>query len=406
MNDSIRCPSCGSAVPLTDAIEHQVEAALRLRLKGEIEQREADHAEALKAQEAELRASFGKEQEQREQELAERARAGAATEVADLKAQVSEQSDTLEAMRNRELEHLKEKRELEETRANLDLELARRLEAERGQIAAQATQRLTGEHRLKLAERDQQIDQMTKQITELKESSEQRRAGLIGEVLEREIEDVLCERFPTDRIEAIKAGARGADVLQGVRSPRGHECGTIYWEGKRAKAWDNGWIAKLKSDQAERKADVAVLVSTTLPAGVERMEFRDGIWIVDPSCVAAIATALRQTLLRLDHQRAIESSRHEVQDTLFEYVASEEFAQHLRASMDAAFAMQADLEAEKRSFFRQMKKREKLLELFVFGQAGMYGDLQGIMGGALAPVESLELPAEGTLRELPPPAAA
>ena len=47
--------------------------------------------------------------------------------------------------------------------------------------------------------------------------------------MEREIEDVLRERFVHDRIEPVKAGTRGADVLQTVHQ-RGQMSGKILWE--------------------------------------------------------------------------------------------------------------------------------------------------------------------------------
>jgi hypothetical protein len=405
MSDAILCPSCGTAIPLTEAIEHQIDAALQARLKSELKRRDDEHAEAMRAREAELRTGFDVEHERRERESAERAQANVATELADLRSQVTEKDESLKELRERELEFLREKRQLEDQRANLQLEVERRVTAEREQIAAQAVQRLNDEHRLKLAEKDQRIGQMAKQIDDLQDSSEQMRAGLIGEVLERDIEDVLRERFPSDRIEPVRAGAKGADVLQIVAMSRGHECGAIFWESKRTKTWDNRWIAKLKEDQAERKADVAVLVSTTLPVGVDRIEFRDGIWIVDHSCVVAVATALRETLLRLEHMRAIEINRNHGQDRLFEYMSGQEFRQWIVTGVETVVEMQRDFDDEKRAVARLWKKREKQIERMAFTQAGMYGDLQGIMGGALAPVESLELP-QANVRpaELPPAA--
>ena len=68
-------------------------------------------------------------------------------------------------------------------------------------------------------------EQMSKRIEELRVAADPKRSGLQGEVLEREIEDVLIESFPSDVITPVKAGKRGADVLQRVRSPRGLDCG-------------------------------------------------------------------------------------------------------------------------------------------------------------------------------------
>jgi hypothetical protein len=50
-----------------------------------------------------------------------------------------------------------------------------------------------------------------------------------------------------------------------VHNHYGHYCGTIIWEAKNTKAWDKGWIDKLKQDKSQSGADIAALVSVALP---------------------------------------------------------------------------------------------------------------------------------------------
>jgi hypothetical protein len=394
----IKCPNCGSEIPLTDVIESQIEQQLELRLTAQAEQAEVDKAEALKAQESELRAALTAENEAREAELREKAAAEVSTELADLQARIEEQAGELKKAQDQELAFRREKRKLEEERASFELEIARRVDAEREKVATEATERQAEEHRLKLTEKDVQLEQMKRQIKELQESSEQMRSGLRGEVLERDVEDVLREHFPEDQIEPIRSGVKGADVLEVVRSRRSQPCGAILWESKRTKAWSNGWIAKVKEDAAEKKADIAVIVSTVLPADCERMEWRDGVWIIEPSCVTAMATALRQTLIKLEHSRAIDINRSQVRDALYEYLAGDEFRQWLITLVEIANEQRDDLESEKRAYIAKWKKREKQIERLEVSSASIYGDLQGVMGPALATVDLLEL--------APPPAAA
>ncbi len=404
MNEPIRCPNCGSDIPLTDVIESQIEQQLELRLAARAEQAEIDQAEALKAQEAELRAALAAENEAREGELRERAAAEVSTELADLKARVEEQEGALKKAQAQELAFRRDKRKLDEERAAFELEIARRLDAERDKVATEATERHAEEYRLKLGEKDIQLEQMKRQIKELQESSEQMRSGLRGEVLERDLEDVLRERFPEDRIDPIKSGIKGADVLEAVRSRRGQECGSILWESKRTKAWSNGWVAKVKEDAAEKRADIAVIVSTVLPADCERMEWRDGVWIIEPSCVSALAIALRQTLIKVDHSRAIDINRNQARDALYEYLAGDEFRQWLITLVEIANEQREDLESEKRAYIAKWKKREKQIERLEVSSASIYGDLQGVMGPALATVDLLELAPPSAAAQLPPAA--
>jgi hypothetical protein len=55
--------------------------------------------------------------------------------------------------------------------------------------------------------------------------------------------------------------------------------------------------------------------------------------------------------------------------------------------------MKADLDVERRATERSLAKREKQIEMLLRNSAGMYGELQAIVGGALQPVSALELPA-------------
>jgi hypothetical protein len=162
--------------------------------------------------------------------------------------------------------------------------------------------------------------------------------------------------------------------------------------------------SRLITSPAEKKADIAVIVSTALPADCERMELRDGVWIIEPSCAGAMATALRQTLIKLEHSRAIEMNRNQARDALYEYLAGDEFRQWLSTLMGVASEQREDLESEKRAYIAKWKKREKQIERLEVTSASIYGDLQGVMGSALATVDLLELAPPSSAAELPPAA--
>src|SRR4051794_37624860 len=90
-----------------------------------------------------------------------------------------------------------------------------------------------------------------------------------GEALELEIEELLREAFRDDEISEVKKGQRGADITEKVIDRRGRNCGTILWETKNGK-WQEAWLAKLRDDQRQAKAHIAVLVATNPPADIER----------------------------------------------------------------------------------------------------------------------------------------
>ena len=55
-------------------------------------------------------------------------------------------------------------------------------------------------------------------------------------------------------------------------------------------------------------------------------------------------------------------------------------------------SMTNELNSEKRSMSRLWSQREKSIEKVINNIAGMYGDLQGIVGAALPAIMNLELP--------------
>ena len=113
---------------------------------------------------------------------------------------------------------------------------------------------------------------MQRQIEELRRKAEQGSQQLQGEALEIELERMLRSRFPRDLIEPVPKGEFGGDVLHRVLGPAGQTCGTILWESKRTKNWSDGWLAKLRDDQRAAKAEIALIVSSALPKGVETFD--------------------------------------------------------------------------------------------------------------------------------------
>jgi hypothetical protein len=388
----IKCPTCKADIPLSDVIDHEIAERLEERLARELAERERAHAEALAAREQELRASFDEERAKREEAARLRAEERVAAEMADLKAVADEREELLNEAKERELALRAERRKLEDEKRALDLEVARKVDAERNKIAAKAREEASEQHQLQLNEKDIALEQMRKKIKELEESAQQQTSGLRGEALERELEDVLRERFPLDVIEPIKAGVRGADVLQTVNH-RGSVCGKILWESKRARNFSNAWIAKLKADQASNNAEFAVLVSTTMPANARLMELIDGVWVIEAACVPALASALRETLRRVSQARSIDLNRTSAKDDVWDYLSSPAFAHRIRNELETLVQMKEELDAERRVTERRWSTRASQIDHLAANAAGVYGELDARMGGALPPVELLELPA-------------
>ena len=383
-DQSISCPSCGKKIPLTRALRAEIEASLKQQFD-----------ETLQDRERELRAKYESRLEedlQRAQaDAAKKAEKRVAQELAGLKNQVKDQAKDLEEARRLELSMRKREREFERKQQELELTVAREIDKERTRLVTETQERLADEHRLKDAEKERQLGDMRRQIEDLKRKAEQGSQQLQGEAGEGELESLLRANFPSDEISAIGQGVRGADVHQVVIDPRGGKIGAILWECKNTRNWSDGWIAKLKQDQRSLHADVAVLVTATLPKGCTRFALIDGVLVTDFACAAGLAAVLRANLCQLAQTRRAAISKEESLELLYRYLSGVEFRHRVEAVVEAFTAMRHDLDQERRAAERQWARRSRQIDAVTFNVSGMYGDLQGLVP-ALPPIALLELP--------------
>jgi len=368
------------------------EAALAEREKS-VRERQA----TLEQQRTDLDAELGRRMvAERQKLLAEAARQEReklGVEFKDLQNQLAEKQARLDTARQTELDLRQQQRALEERAQQMELEVARRMDAERGRIADAARLQASEEHRLRLAEKEQLIAGMQQQIEVLKQRAEQGSMQLQGEVLELELEQSLRNEFPADGIEPVAKGVRGADVLQCVRTPSGLDCGSILWETKRTKHWAREWPAKLKEDQREARAELAIIVTKALPEGVKSFALYEGVWVCDFASALPLGVALRHGLIQAAVARQAQAGRQGKMEQLYEYLSGHEFRQRIEAIVEAFVAMQGDLEAERRAMEKQWAKRERAIRQVIHHTAGLYGGVQGIVGQAALPeIQSLELP--------------
>ncbi len=410
--DSIKCPKCGTIIPLTEALSHDIEERARQQYQLELDKSqkvfqsrlEEKEKELLKKLESERKVLAAKTEELEERlknqrkeletKLREEAKEAVGTEMADLKIQVDASKKKLKEAQEHELSLRKIARELEEKEKSLELETARRIDEARKKIEENSYNRFEEQHKLKDAEKDKRLTDALRQVEELKRKMEQGSQQAQGEVLEVELEELFKREFPFDEIEPISKGVKGGDILQTVKTQTGRTCGKILWETKRTKNWSESWIQKLKDDQRDAKADLAVLVSETLPAGFHHFRQLNGVWVTDIPSTFSLALALRVVLIQVATAKEIESSKDDKKDLIYRYVTGPEFRNRVTAIIEGFRSMKEDLDSEKRAIQRIWEKREKQIERIISNTAGMYGDLEGLSGNALPQIKILELPGE------------
>ena len=408
---TVVCPQCKTEIKLTESLAAPLLESVRRDYEQRLTQKDAEvarHEKALQEREATLQ----KAKESLDEEVAaklQRERAGIAAEEAkkakralenDLDQRAKEITELQEILKQRDMklaeaqkaqaEVTRKQRELEDAKRELELTVAKRVQAELDAACDKAKKDAEEELKLKVLEKEQTIVSMQRQIEDLKRRAEQGSQQLQGEVQELEIESLLRSRFPRDMIQSVPKGEFGGDVLHRVVGPLGQPCGTILWESKRTKNWSDTWLPKLREDQRTAKAEIAVIISQALPKDVETFDLVDGVWVAHPRVLLPIAITLRNTLIEVASARQASEGQQTKMEMVYQYLTGQRFRQRIQAIVEAFSSMREDLDRERKAITKQWAKREEQIDRVMQATVGMYGDLQGIAGKTLQEIEGLE----------------
>jgi hypothetical protein len=288
-----------------------------------------------------------------------------------------------------ELAIRKERRAIEEEKRKLELEVERRIHDERIKIREAAQKEEQDTHRLKLSEKDLLISDLRKQIDDLRRKVDQGSVQLQGEVQELELEAVLRAAFPGDQIEPVPQGRAGGDVVHKVVGPNGLQCGTILWESKRTRNWNDDWLAKNREDQRLVGGHVGVIVTVALPKGVDNFDRLDGVWVAAMRCVLPLAKALRLALIEMALIKSAAEGKEGKMQRVYSYLTGTQFRMRVSSMVETCVGMQEDLDAEKRALTRKWAKQQRRIEILMTELASTWGDLQGIVGKGMAELDGL-----------------
>lgn len=410
---TIVCPHCSKeiklteslAAPLVKTIQEEYEAKITeketevSKREGEIRvrQREVERAQnAIDEQVAEKlkmeRATIAEEEAQKAKRAAASDLEAKTKELEELEEVLKQRDLKLEEAQKAEVELRRKQRELDDDKRELELTVEKRVQTSVEEVRQKAKQEAEERLSLMVTEKEEQISSMKRQIKDLQKKAEQGSQQLQGEALELELETKLSTNFPLDSIEPVPKGESGADVLQKVVGTIGKTCGSILWESKRTKNWNDEWLTKLRNDQRTAKAEIAVIISTALPKDLETFEHRDGIWIAQPRFAIPLATCLRQSLISVANTRQLQEGQETKMEMIYKYLTGSDFKHRVEAIVEKFSDMQKDLDRERKTMTRLWAKREKQIQGVIESTAGMYGDLQGIAGRELQEIESLETP--------------
>jgi hypothetical protein len=308
-----------------------------------------------------------------------------------------EKEEKLKEARKKELEFLQKEQELKTKEQELELSLQRKLIEERERIREQLAKEEIEKSNLKeqefllrLKEKDKQIEDQKKLVEEMRRKSEQGSMQLQGEVQELMLESLLQTTFPFDKIEEVGKGVRGADCIQTVRNQFGNEVGKIIYESKRTKDFANDWIEKLKTDMRNLGADVAVIVTQTLPKDMDRFGEKDGVYICTFNEVRSVALLLRNALLKIADAKKSQENKGDKMVMLYDYLIGSEFSEQWKAIREGFMTMKLSIQKERDAMEKLWKAREKQLEKVLLNAAHIKGSIEGIAGADAVNLNLLE----------------
>lgn len=408
----ITCPSCHTEIKLNESLAAPLLEATRAEYEKKLKAKETDFASregTLKAREtalsqaqetldAQVAEKLRQERAKIAQEEARKAKLAMGEELDQKKKQLEEfevilkdKDSKLAVAQKSEAAYLQKQRALDDAKRELELTIEKRIQGGLAEAREQAKKEAEDGLKLKVAERDSTIQALMKKLEEAQQRAEQGSQQLQGDVQEVELRTLLTASFPTDSIEPVPKGEFGGDVIHRVNGPLAQPCGTILWESKRTKTWSDGWLAKLRDDQRAAKADIAVIVTQTLPKGVVCFTQLEGVWITNPQTAMPVAMTFRSMLLEVALARGATEGQQTKMEMIYEYLTGSRFRHRVQAIVEAFTTLREDLDKERKAIMKQWAKREEQLTRVMTATVGMYGDLQGIAGSKLSEIEGLSL---------------
>ena len=406
MKDKIKCPNCGHSFDVEEAISGKLEAHFR----AEYERKVAEHAgrfneekrkleeertqlSALREnQEAMLKAELAKALENEKARIEQSAGEKYEEQIKALREENEKRRSENKSLKEKEVALMRQEAALKERQEELDLQVERQILEKQKEIEERARAKERESFELEKVKLLKQIEDNKKLAEEMRRKAEQGSMQLQGEVQELALEDHLSRAYPFDRIQEVPKGMRGADSIQTVVNSLQQECGSIVYESKRTKSFANDWIDKLKQDQMACKADVAVLVTEAMPAGMERFGERDGVWICGFHEVGSVSFVLREMLIRTHSVRKSQENKGDRMELLYSYLTSNEFVQNIRRIVENFDSMMNQLNAEKKAMLKIWKEREKQIWVVHENISALFGSIKGIAGKELEASGVLQLP--------------
>lgn len=348
-----KCPLCGQVLPgsmderalhkrldrLNAAAVQTATKAARKELESEFESR-LDAARDTARQQAEKAFSANLQSLRKELKAAEKS---TAKEVDAARKAASAEAGRL---LKEQVEY--HKRELREAEKKKSADVAK---AEK-EAAQDAREREQLKHTLDLNRLQNKVDDLNRQLE--KKSGEQ-----FGEEGELDLYAELRRTFPTDKIERVGRGVKGADILQTVMDGK-EIAGRIVYESKNVSNWLKMFITQAKKYHVQYETPYVIVVCRAFPKKHRGMCVVDGVPVVEPRLATTLTAVMREGILEIAKLRLTRVGTDEKAQELFAYVVGNEFQTKFRDMADAVDGLREIQRSERTWHENQWTKESRL----------------------------------------------
>ena len=401
----VTCPKCSHQFQLEDALSEEYreklkdeKETLRNEMKEwqkkkdeEFRNRESSYQQQLQQKDDDINkrliAEKQKLQAELQQSLTKTITSDFENQMKILQQNLTDNEEKLKSARSKELEFLQKEQALINKELELELSVQKQLQHEREKLTEEIRkieeQKVSAKEHdfvLKVKELEKQLEDQKKLAEEMRRKSEQGSMQLQGEVQELLLEELLQSTFPFDKIEEVGKGVRGADCIQIVRNQFGVETGKIIYESKRTKDFGGDWIEKLKTDMRNLGADVAVIVTQTLPKSMERFGEKDGVYVCTFTEVKSVALLLRNAILKIYDAKKRQENKGDKMALLYDYLVGNEFIGQWSAMREGFKNLRNLLQKERDDFEKNWKKKQVIIEKIINSSLQISGSIEGISG--------------------------
>ena len=226
-------------------------------------------------------------------------------------------------------------------------------------------------HEETMAEKDKEIYAMKIQYermsAKLAEISNQKETDveLKGEAQELYIEQLLEKHFPGDEVQQIKKGANGHDCTLIINEGNKEGIGSIAFESKDTKEFQERWVGKLHQDMINHNIDFGIIATRSLPKNFQHIEWRMDKRILIVQCkessIIPTAEIIRELIVNEHRVKRISELPDTKQSELYKRILNPSLGMQVRDLLRSYLIAQQMIDDDAKSAQRSRTKREQLI---------------------------------------------